>query len=264
VFTRNHQHRFQNPADDGSGAGAGAGAGGGNAPAITPELQAIIDSRVNDAVSGLKAKNGELIGKLKDATTNLQRFDGIDPDAVKTMLSRFASDEEAGLIKAGKIDEVLNKRTERMQAEHLKAVKAENERAAKAEGKAAKLADRTLSASLKDAAAKAGVHPTALDDIALRGRGLWRLNDDGDAVAMNGEDIVLGKDGKTPLTPTEWVDSLREVAPHFWPKAQGSDALGSNTDKAAARKGKAPERKEFQDDIAYSKAAARYHAQAEA
>lgn len=218
MFIRTH-HRFQNPADP--------AAGGGGGPDITPELQAIIDARVNDAVSGLKAKNGELIGKLKDSSENLKRYDGIDPDAVRTILSKFASDEEATLLKAGKIDEVLAKRTERMQADHAKAIEKLQEKNKRESAKASKLAARTLSGAIKDAAIKAGALPEAMEDIVLRGGGLWKLNDDGDPVALNGDEVVFGKDGKTPLTPSEWAESLRETAPHLWPKAQGSNALGS-------------------------------------
>lgn len=202
---------------------------------ITEEMQAIIDAKIGEAVTGLKTKNGELLGKLKAAGDDLKRFDGIDPDAVRTILSKFASDEEAGLLKAGKIDEVLNKRTERMQTEHTKALKAEQERLSRAEAKAAKLTARTLSGSIKDAAIKAGALPEALEDIVLRAHSLWRLNDDGDPIALNGEDVVLGKDGKTPLSPSEWAESLREAAPHLWPKAQGSGATGTNN---AANNGK--------------------------
>jgi hypothetical protein len=35
----------------------------------------------------------------------------------------------------------------------------------------------------------------------------------------------MGKDGKTPLTPLEWAESLRESAPHLWPRATGTNAL---------------------------------------
>jgi len=202
--------------------------GGGGGETITPEMQAIIDAKINDAVTGLKAKNGELIGKLKDATTNLQRFDGIDPDAVRTILSKFASDEEAALIAKGDIDAVLTKRTDRMKADYDKKLNAEAEAKARAEAKANKLANRTLAGSLRDAAIKAGALPEALEDIVLRAGGTWQLNDDGEAVAMNGDEVILGKDGKTPLTPMEWAESLRETAPHLWPKAQGTNAPGSN------------------------------------
>ncbi len=192
---------------------------------ITPELQAVIDAKVGEAVTGLKTKNTELLGKLKTASDDLKRFDGIDPDAVRTVLSKFASDEESTLLKAGKIDEVLNKRTERMQGEHSKALKAEQAARERSEAKAAKLAQRALDGAILEAAK--GCLDEAKDDVVLRARGLWRLNDDGDAVAMNGEEVVLGKDGKTPLSPSEWASSLRETASHLWPKAQGSNATGS-------------------------------------
>lgn len=205
------------------------GEGGGGGPQITPEVQAIIDARISEAVTGLKSKNGELIGKLKDATTNLQRFDGIDPDAVRTILSKFASEEEAGLIAKGDIDTVLKKRTERMQAENQKALQKEQESRTKAEAKASKLAARTLAGAIRDAAIKAGALPEAMEDIVLRGGGLWNLNDDGEPVAMNGEEVIFGKDGRTPLTPQEWAESLRETAPHLWPKAQGTNAPGSGS-----------------------------------
>lgn len=125
------------------------------------------------------------------------------------------------MIKAGKIDEVLNKRTERMTAEHAKQIKAREEQTAKSEAKAQKLAARTLADAIRDAAIKAGALPEALDDIVLHGGSLWTLDDDddGEPVALSGGDVVLGKDGKTPLTPTEWAESLRETASHLWPRA---------------------------------------------
>ncbi|MDM3628264.1 hypothetical protein O9403_18930, partial [Proteus mirabilis] len=98
-------------------------------PEITPEIQAIIDQQV----SGLKAKNSELLGKLKEQGDNLKRFEGIDPDTVKGMLKRFENDEEAKLIADGKIDEVLNKRTERLRGDFDKKLKEASSKAEKAE-----------------------------------------------------------------------------------------------------------------------------------
>lgn len=206
--------------------GEGGEGGGGNA--VSPEVQALIDAAVEKTTTGLKSKNQELLGKLKETSETLKRYDGIDPDAVRTILSKFATDEEAGLIAKGDIDTVLKKRTERLQADYDKKLTGEAERAAKAEAKAAKLADRTLAGSLRDAAIKAGALPEAMEDIVLRARSTWRLNDDGDPVAIDADgEVILGKDGKTPLTPAEWADSLREAAPHLWPRAQGAGAQGS-------------------------------------
>ena len=204
------------------------GGEGGSAGDMSPDVKAMIDKAVSDAVSGLKSKNGELLGKLKEREDKLKSFDGIEPDAVRNILRKFADEEEAALIAKGEIDTVLSKRTERMKSDYEKKLQAEADAKVRAESKAAKLAERTLAGALRDAAIKSGAIPEALEDIVLRASSLWRLNDEGDPVAMQGDEIVLGKDGKTPLTPKEWAESLREAAPHLWPRASGTNAPGSN------------------------------------
>lgn len=208
---------------------ADGGEGGGGAATITPEVQAQIDAAVTAAIGGLKSKNSELLGKLKDAGTNLQRFDGIDPDAVRNILSKFASDEEQGLIAKGDIEGVMKKRHSLMQADFDKQLKGRDDAITQLTGKAQKLAAGKVSGALMQAASKAGALPEAMEDIVLRGQGQgWTINDDGDVVAMRDGEIVLGKDGKSPLTASEWAESLRDTATHLWPKAQGAGAQGSN------------------------------------
>lgn len=209
------------------GEGGDGGGSGGGAPEITPEIQKLIDEQVNAQVSGLKNKNSEILGKLKESTESLKRFDGIDPDAVKTILQRFSDDEEAQLIAAGKVDEVLDKRTERLRADVDKQIKAANERAEKAEAFSNKFRDRVLGDAIRSAALKAGALPEASDDLILRAKGTFQLNDEGEAVAVDANgDVLFGKDGKTPLTPVEWAESLKETAPHLFPRAEGSGAGG--------------------------------------
>ncbi|OKP17186.1 hypothetical protein [Serratia fonticola] len=208
-------------------AGEGGDGGGGGSVEITPEIQAIIDSRINESVSGLKTKNSELLGKLKEQGDNLKRFDGIDPDAVRGILKRFSDGEEADLIAAGKIDEVLEKRTERMRGDSDKKIKAAVDRAEKAEALANKFTKRVLGDVIRSAALKTGVLATAADDIILRSQGVFTLNEDGEAVAIDKDgNPVMGKDGKTPLSPAEWAESLKDTAPHLWPAAEGSGAGG--------------------------------------
>lgn len=63
------------------------------------------------------------------------------------------------------------------------------------------------------------------------------LNEDGEAVAVDESgQTILGKDGKTPLTPLEWAESLRESAPHLWPRATGTFAPGGGGGKAAFKR----------------------------
>jgi hypothetical protein len=235
-LTRNVLMKYRSPDPDPPGGGGGAPPPPPPPPAppqipenLKPLVQGMIEAAVNEQVAGLKAKNGELIGKEKELKASLAQFEGIDPEAVRNILKRFADDEEATLIKQGKIDEVLNKRTERMAADWDKKLKAEQTRSEKLKAKADKLAERAMAESIIKASQKAGALPEATEDIVLRAKGAgWTIDDDGNVIAMSGDTVVFGKDGKTPLTPEEWAASLRENAPHLWPRAQGSGAMGTN------------------------------------
>lgn len=212
--------------DDGGDGGGGSGGDGGSA-----DIQAKINAAVQEAVTGLKAKNTELLGKLKEREESLKKFDGIDPDAVREILKRFADDEEAGLIKAGKIDEVLNKRTERMKADYDKRLKDALTAAEQASKRAEAFQGRVLDEAIRAAAAKAGIHQHAIDDALFRARSMFVLSEDGQAVQL-GDDgkPVLGKDGKTPFTPLEWLEGMKEKAPHWFPaNASGGGAGGSGS-----------------------------------
>ncbi|MFS1538543.1 MAG: hypothetical protein ACL7BU_11850 [Candidatus Phlomobacter fragariae] len=206
------------------------GGDGGGGRQVTPEIQAIIDKQVNEQVTGLKAKNSELLGKLKEQSDNLKRFEGIDPEQVKGVLQRFENDEEAKLIAAGKIDEVINKRTERLRHDVDKKVQTEKLRAEKAEAFANKFRNRVLGDEIRAAAGQAGALASAQDDLILRAKGIFKINDEGQAVAVDEENNpIMGKDGRTPLTPVEWIESLKESAQHLFPSASGTGSGDSKS-----------------------------------
>jgi hypothetical protein len=204
--------------------------------ALGGEVQKFLDSEV----SGLKSKNQELIGSNKTIKTELDQlkgqFDGLDIEAVKGLLNKVGQDEETKLIAEGKLDEVVNRRTERLRTDLDKQVKAANERADKAEAFAAKYSDKVLADSIRAAAIKAGALPEAAEDIILRARGTFKLSEDGEAIATDRDgQVIYGKDGKTPLSPLEWAESLRETATHLWPRAQGAGPTGDNGGKATKK-----------------------------
>lgn len=220
-------HVYQQPADDGTGAGGGAG--GGSGAAGTTDSKAEVDAAVAAAVAGLKAKNTELLGALRDTKESLKRFDGIDPDAVRNILKRFSDDEEAGLIAKGEIDKVLTKRTERMKADYDKKFSEMAGQLEVATKRAQAFQGRVLDEAIRKAASKAGLHQHAIEDALFRGRALFTLDDHDEAVAL-GEDgkPIFGKDGKSPFTPLEWLEGMKEKAPHWFPAtASGSGAIGS-------------------------------------
>lgn len=157
-----------------------------------------------------------------------RQFEGFDMEAVKGLLTKAAQDEETKLIAEGKLDEVISKRSERFRADMDKQLKAKDDEINRHLEANKKLSSRALSDAVVRAATKAGALPEALEDIARRARESgWRTNVDGDVVALNGEDPILGKDGKSPLTMEEWAESLRDSASYFFPRAQGTNAPGS-------------------------------------
>lgn len=206
--------------------------------ALGGKVQEYLDKEVN----GLKSKNQELLGSNRTIKTELEKlkgqFEGLDLDAVKGLLAKVGQDEETKLIAEGKLDEVINRRTERLRTDSDKQIKAANERADKAEAFAAKYSDKVLADSIRAAAIKAGALPEAAEDIILRARGTFKLSDDGEAIATDRDgEVVYGKDGKTPLSPLEWAESLRETAIHLWPRAQGAGQIGDNGGKATKKWG---------------------------
>jgi len=210
--------------DDANKADGGDGGGAPDAAAT----QAAIQAAVETATSVLKSRNDELLGKVKALTTDNKRFEGIDPDQVRKMLSHFENDAEAKLIAEGKIPEVIDKRTEKLRADFEKQIKEGATKAEQAEARAAKFSQRVLDNHIRAASAKAGIHQHAIDDALFRGRVMFALDENGDAVQLGGDGRpVFGKDGKTPFSPLEWLENMKETAPHWFP-SRGPGGGASN------------------------------------
>ena len=145
------------------------------------------------------------------------------------MLQKAGQDEETKLLAEGKIDEVFGKRTERLKAEHQKLFDAEKSRADKAEAYANKFKQSVVKGQIAQAFSAAQGLPEATDDITALALSKFSLDENGNAVAIDANgDVIIGKDGKTPLTPKEWIEDIRESKPYFFPKPNGAGGQGGN------------------------------------
>ncbi len=161
-----------------------------------------------------------------------KQFEGIDPEAAKKAVEEARKKEEAVLIKEGKIEELLTKRTEAMRADYDKKLKDLQTAQQKAEAELAKI---VIEKGLAEAAAKGKVLSSAVDDVVMRGRGIFKMQE-GKAVALNADGTaIFGKDGK-PLTIEEWVGQLPASAPHLFEPTSGSGARGAGSGGGGARK----------------------------
>jgi len=180
-----------------------------------------LDAEGIEDVTGLKnALSSERKSrKAADDARNAQaqEFEGLDPVEARNVLSKFASDEERKMLKDGNLDAVVEKRLEKLRGDFEKKLKASNEATDAALATKQRWLDRVRDSHLREAAAKAGLHDSAIDDAIFRGRSMFTLDDSGAAVQLEDGLPKLGRDGKTNFSPPEWLEGMRETAPHWFP-----------------------------------------------
>ncbi len=223
--------------------GGAAGAGDGGTPAVNiadPAVKAAIDAAVASQVAGLKTNRDEILGekaKLKE------EFDALkasvaelgDLKAAKSLLETVSKSEEAKLIAEGKIDQVLDKRTESMRKDADTKVSAATKRVTELEAVIAErdtvIASLVIDSRVDEAIGKSeGVQPTARKDIRRAAREIFKVNKQYQPEARNAEGtLLMGKNGKDPLTPSEWLESMREENPHWWGTSAGGGAGGNSS-----------------------------------
>jgi hypothetical protein len=205
-----------------------------------------------DAVKLAKQQHAEAMAAA------LKPYEGIDPVKTRALLAQFEDADEAALIAQGKdgIEKVIARRMEKHTAAQQKLIDKAIEEKEGALEVAQAFMDRVLDNNIRAAATKAGIHPGAVDDALLRARLVFSIDDDGNAVQFDddGETIVLGKDGKTPFSPDEWFEGMKESAPHWFPaSSSGGGATGS---RGGAGGGKTMKRAAFDALDPVAKAAA--------
>lgn len=183
-----------------------------------------------------KAKTEEAARKALE-----KKYEGIDPDSVRALLGQFENAEEAALLTKGKegFDTLLAKRTEKQRLAHEKDLKAAKDETVAAVGRLSKYQGRVLDNEVRAAVVKAGVHVTAIDDALLRARSVFTLDEDGNAVALDKDgERVMGKDGKTPFSAAEWIEGMKESAPHWFPTSNsgGGSQGGKGGDKGTMKR----------------------------
>jgi len=105
--------------------------------AANADAQAEYEAAIKSAVEPLTKKQAELLGETKAAKQTAKELQAAltelgDIDGLKKIKTMFEQNEELKLFAEGKHDEVLNKRTEKLKAEHQKQLDAildENETA---------------------------------------------------------------------------------------------------------------------------------------
>lgn len=156
-----------------------------------------------------------------------QRFDGINPEQVRALLADKDKLEQEKQLKAGEVEKVIEGRIKGIKAELEKQVTAlTGER----DALTFRLTAIQIDQGVITVASKRGLRATALTDITARARSVFRLvNGVPTAFEADGKTVRYGRDGLTPMTLDEWVDSQVADAPHLFESNAGGGAAGNGT-----------------------------------
>ena len=167
-----------------------------------------------DKLDEFREKNIQL---LRD----MDKFKDVDPEKYRLLAEEHRKLEEGELIKKGDVEGLVNSRTSVM--------KTDFERKYGDLEKKFGTANRQLETLMIDnnvraEATKLGIAPTAVDDVLLRAKTIYKV-EEGKVVAKDAEgNPMFGKDSN-PLGISEWIGGLKEGAPHLF---QGSAGSGSS------------------------------------
>lgn len=171
-----------------------------------------------------KSKLNEFRETNVELMKKLDQFKDLDPTKYQELMETQRKIREKQLIEAGKVDEVIAERVRAMREEHTKEL-------AKRED-ALKIANRQLETLLidntvKSVAIQQGVLPTAMDDIVLRAKTVFSIQDGQPVMKDEKGQVVYGEDGVSPMSIDSWAKKLKVAAPHLFAGFSGSGAPGA-------------------------------------
>jgi len=205
----------------------------------TFRLQLEDDENVDGLKSALEKERKARRDAEKSLKETVEKYKDIDPDKAREAQKKLQELQEKQLLDEGKVDELVVARTERMKADFESQREALQAKIKELDGQ---LQDRTqqlgavkIDKVITDAVAAVGaVRKGAMADALSRARAVWKINDAGEAVALNPDGgTIYGSDGTSPMKPEEWANSLLKDAPHLF---EGSGGSGSENNQGAGGK----------------------------
>jgi hypothetical protein len=153
----------------------------------------------------------------------LDKLKDVDPAKYRELIALQRKVEEKELIDKGEIDKVVALRVTSMKEEMEGQLKQTSTALSTAN---AQLSALLIDQAVKAAALKAGALTTALDDVVLRARSMFTI-ENGVPVPKNEKgEVIYGKDGTTPMSVDDWTLNLKKTALHLFASSSGSGAGG--------------------------------------
>lgn len=149
-----------------------------------------------------------------------------DPEKVQELVNEFntlrktkgkVSDKEINDL----VEEKVVQRVAQMKEEHRVALQTETDKTGVL---TRQLEGLLIDSAIRSEAGKLGVRAAAVDDVLLRARAVFKVQD-GAAVPFDKKgSIIYGKDASTPMSAGEWITNLKKDAAHLFEDSQGGGA----------------------------------------
>lgn len=183
------------------------------------------------SVDGAVDKNR--LDEFRNTNIELQRkieaVKDVDPKKYRELVEQQRKINEKELLEAGDVDKIVEGRVGTMKTEYETKIAGLT---GNMDTMSRQLESLTIDNVVRDQATKLGVQPTAVDDVLLRAKTVYRL-EEGRPVPKTGDgQTIYGKDGSNPMPISEYIVNLKETAPHLF---QGSSGSGANGNQGGGR-----------------------------
>jgi hypothetical protein len=189
----------------------------------------------NNLTSALDKERQARRDAEKAAKDFKDRFGDLDPEAAREALKMKQELEEKKLIASGEVDKVVEQRVAKMRDEHARErSKLESELKAKD----SRLSQLLIDNALRDVALKpnVGILPKAIGTVVKLAKDVWKLDKDGNPVALNGDGSQMyGKDGG-PIGMEEWISNLKTEHDYLFGQPSGGGAGNQGAGGGAPKK----------------------------
>lgn len=187
-------------------------------PWIEKNGKFMLDIDISEDIANLTGALENERSAHRASKDKINSFADIDPEEARRLLAESRKQSDKKLIDAGKVEELLTQRTEELRKEYDKKIEELSKGSVALKTRLEKeLIDNHILLEAKGA----GVRDTAIDDVLLRGRQIFRLEED-KVVARDGDKQLFNKEGKE-MGIGDWIRGpLLEKGPHLFNNAAGS------------------------------------------
>lgn len=201
---------------------------------LSKQVKSLVSNAVSTAVEGVQKTNSDLKSEKQKLQTILDSMPNKEQlEAFQNMQKQLDGSEDAKLISEGKLDDVVLRRTERLRSDFDAKLNTTSEELQKEKDRNNDLSNKyniyRIDNAIRVEASKQGVVPHATDDLVNRALSIFVMEETSIVARDSKGEIMLGEGGK-PITPKDYIISLKESAPHFWPPSKGAGLEGKDFD----------------------------------